>query len=392
MKTAGIYLHIPFCEEKCSYCDFLTFPHQEKFYQKYVDALCKEITAEVDQRDLRNVEIDSIFFGGGTPTVITAPMLNQIFNTIYSNLKVSENAEITVEANPKSLSDEVLKECIIGGVNRLSFGVQTTSKRLLDLCRRKHSKENVIFDVERAEKAGINNINFDMIYAIPTQTEQDLERDFQFIKELRPEHVSWYSLILEEKTLLNHWVNTGKVRCMDEESEIKFFDKILSFLSSENYVRYEISNFAKPGYESKHNLKYWTAEPYWGVGLGASSYLNRERSTVKTKFAEFYDLIDRKLPVWDKEDRTKDDDVFEQIMMGLRKIAGISRKKFYEINNFDVLDYSKDFFEENRKKGLFDWNDERIWLTDRGLLIQNSILSDLLLLKDQETQSLIYNK
>ncbi len=377
-EPIGIYVHIPFCAERCAYCDFLTFPHMQKLHEPYVRALLKEIETDAARRGLHGRSADSIFFGGGTPSLLDAGYIEAILNSLRRVVSVSPDAEISLEANPGTLTRPDIQRLRAAGVNRISLGVQTFDDSLLALCRRSHRAADVSEQVALLRREGIQNVNLDMIYAIPGQTLRLLKRDFQAVERLSPEHISWYSLIVEERTLFYRWLREGKIKPVSEDSEEEAFECIRAFLHGAGYERYEVSNFARPGHASRHNLKYWTGKPYWGVGLGAASYLDGERSACVDRFRVFFERVEQGRATWEPEARTAEEDCFERVMMGLRCTAGMDRADFRRRTGRDILSLAPALFQRYRERGHLCWSDRAVWMSDAGLRLQNQFLSDLL--------------
>lgn len=381
--SLGIYVHIPFCAERCFYCDFLTFPHAEKFHAPYGLALQKEIT-HAAWASYPDRTVDSIFFGGGTPTLLPASRLAAFLASLRRAFLLAEDAEITLEANPGTLTREGVHQLVASGVNRISLGVQTTNDALLKAIGRTHQMKDVLDDVEMLREAGIKNLNLDMILALPGQTPTDIENDLHWIETLRPTHVSWYSLILEEKTLFGYRTARGELVLPSEEEELALSAQAFKGLRCLGYVRYEFSNFAKPGSQSRHNLKYWSGDDYLGFGLGAASYIDGERYENMRGLKTYIETLERGELPRRKIVRSREDDLFEQVMTGLRKLEGIDRARFAKKNGIDPVQIAALVFRNAEREGLARITAERLALTEKGLLVQNSILSDALLYWEEE--------
>lgn len=376
MKTSnpfGIYIHIPFCKERCTYCDFLTYPHVPSFHAPYVEALIQEIRHPETKRRLDGRRVSSIFLGGGTPSLLPPKALLRIFETLRGEVSLEESCEISIEANPDTITPETAECFALCGINRVSLGVQSFSPRLLEAMGRTHHADDVENAVRSLHKAGICNINFDLIEGYPQQTISDIEHDLAAVERYAPTHISWYSLILEEKTLLHYQWKRGRIEMMDEDSEWRLTEKIRSGIQKLGYHRYEISNYAKTGFQSVHNLLYWTGEDYLGLGLGAASYIKGIRFEQTRRIGTYLAIGEEPLPITILE-RTEEDALFEQIMTGLRKVSGIQRSHFQKKNGVDPLAIAPRTFAEAREEGLADWNDEALFLTERGLDLQNRVL------------------
>lgn len=380
MKTKlGLYIHIPFCAQRCAYCDFLLFPHAERFHMPYMTNLEREIERFGAERIASRFTVDSIFIGGGTPTLMPPDALKRLFGTLRATFEIDGDAEISVEANPNTLDDAMASALARCGVNRVSIGVQSASETLLAQCLRTHRASDVREAVSRLRSYGIANINFDFIFAIPGQTMADIDEDLGMIGALRPSHVSWYDLIIEDRTLLALQIDRGEMMPFDEDMRADCFEHIVSGLRALGYERYEISNFALPGRASRHNLKYWSGEDYLGLGLGAASYISGERYVNPRTFRAYEAALSCGQLPRSREPRTRSDDRFEWLMMGWRKLSGVSRAAFSSRFGEDVLALAPEFFERARARGVMDWTDEAVFMTPYGLDVLNDVLAELML-------------
>lgn len=273
MKELGIYVHIPFCKQKCYYCDFVSYANKETEMKRYFEALQKEIEVEKEEID----RVTTIYIGGGTPSMVDKEEIQKIVTTIKQNYRVEKEAEITIEVNPGTVDEEKLKSYKEVGINRLSIGLQSTKNELLKKIGRIHTYEEFLACYQLARKVGFKNINVDLMLGLPNQTLLGLEESVKKVITLNPEHISIYSLILEENTKLYNMVNEGKVKLPEEEIERKMYWKTKEILEENGYMHYEISNFAKAGYTSKHNSNCWEQKEYVGLGAAAHSYLNNMR-------------------------------------------------------------------------------------------------------------------
>jgi oxygen-independent coproporphyrinogen-3 oxidase len=273
-EPQALYIHIPFCTQKCFYCDFTTYALRGQPVADYIDALTREIqdTAAAHPGELR-----SIFIGGGTPTALTAPQLQRLLDAVRANFQWSEDVEFTVEANPGLLDAEKLAVLRLGGVNRLSIGVQTFNEALLARIGRDHSVRDVYESIAAARAAGFENISIDLIFGLPGQTLADVAASVQAALALKLTHYSLYGLILEDKTVFSVQNKRGELVLPPEEEETAMYELLMTELARAGYVQYEISNFALPGYESRHNMTYWRNAPYLGLGVGATGYVNGVR-------------------------------------------------------------------------------------------------------------------
>lgn len=381
-RPLGLYLHIPFCKERCSYCDFLTFAHAEEWQNAYIEALCREMETLSRRGFFIPYEVDTIYIGGGTPSILPAHLLEKLTLSIRKFILFDAQKgpkEWTIEANPGNLNEEKMEILKKAGVNRISLGVQTTNPFLLHQCHRSYKKEGILRELEDLKNAGIRRINMDFIYGFPGQTTETIKEDLSFIRQACPGHLSWYSLILEEKTLLKYWIDQKTLLPLKEEEELRLMNCAFEGLQDLGYQRYEISNFAFPGEESLHNLKYWSGEEYLGLGLGAASYIQKERVNEERNLHLYISKAMEGKRTWTREKRTPEEDLFEQVMMGFRKTKGILFSDFEKKNHRSLLSFGGEYFQKAKKEGLLDWDEQRAWLSPRGLLLQNLFLSDFLL-------------
>ena len=271
-RDMGIYIHIPFCHNKCIYCDFPAYPNLEAYHQDYVDALVKEIALRAD-----GSPVSTIYFGGGTPTILSVRDIEGIMEAIRSHFQVQEDAEISIESNPGDYKREELKALRDVGFNRISFGVQTFDNEALALLGRAHKAETAYQNIAMAAALGFEGINLDLIYALPGQSLKDVRHNIEVAASLPINHISMYGLQLEEGTRLMSLVESGSIQLPDPDQADAMYDAMVEGLAAKGFERYEISNFARSGHYSQHNLKYWTYQPYFGFGAGASSFVQGQR-------------------------------------------------------------------------------------------------------------------
>lgn len=309
-NKAGIYIHIPFCVKKCSYCAFLSGPAGPEVRQEYVNHLIEEIRL----RSREVPEADTIYFGGGTPSLLTPEQIGRILEEVRSAFRISEDAEVTLEANPGTLTAESLEGYRAAGINRLSMGVQSMDDRRLRYLGRIHTAEEVRRDVKMAREAGFHNINLDLIFAIPGTDVSDAMEDLEAIAALEPEHISFYSLQLEEGTSFFRDFEAGKLREVPDETDREMYHRGIRALREKGYRHYEISNFARPGCESRHNSKYWNMAEYVGLGLGASSYTGHRRTVNETDLKVYSEMLDRgELAFMEVHENSEGDDISEAV-------------------------------------------------------------------------------
>ncbi len=381
---AGLYIHIPFCVKKCSYCDFNSFPigkHCEKTGQ-YVDYLAREM--EIQSYAAAGYEFSSVFVGGGTPTILCEEQIENLFKGIYKNFNITDDAEITIEANPKTLSEGKLKKIKECGVNRLSIGLQASQENILGILERIHSYEDFVENYNQARRAGFDNISVDLMFSIPGQTFEDWMETLEKVTGLSPEHISAYSLIVEEGTPICERIERGELSELDEETDRRMYHEGIKFLKGKGYIQYEISNFSKPGYESAHNIKYWRCNDYVGLGPGAHSYMGGVRYSNCSALEEYYSSIDEKRPPvnW-SETISKKQQMEEMMFMGLRMNEGVSKEEFYKKFSVRFDEIYGEKTDDLEAKGLLEMKeyegDERVCLTPRGIDISNTVFVEFLI-------------
>ena len=383
MKDIGIYVHIPFCKHKCYYCDFISYANKESLIEKYVKVLIKEITdvATGNKLDYENkmddlFNVNTIYIGGGTPSFIESKHIVDIINTIKKYFKVNKNAEITIEINPGTVDAKKLKDYFDVGINRLSIGLQSTNNNLLKQIGRIHTYEEFLNTYALARKVGFKNINADLMIGLPKQTIEDVEKSVNDLINLNLEHISLYSLILEEETILEKQVENGKLKLPKDEEERSMYWKAKNLLEKNGYTHYEISNFAKKGYESKHNLDCWKQEEYVGLGVAAHSYTNGVRYSNIENIEEYIDNYEN--------DKVEDNFIFhekqthnmrikEYMMLGLRKLKGVSIQEFKEKFAANPIYVFKNELEKLVNEDLLEIDGDYIRLTNKGLDLANLV-------------------
>ncbi len=318
------YIHIPFCDNICSYCDFCKLFYNEELVNSYLNSLDNEIKSVYNNESLK-----TIYIGGGTPSSLSIEKLKKLFN-ILSQFKINKKYEYTFECNIENITEEKLKLLKENKVNRLSIGVQSFNQNNLDILERKYNKKDILNKLNLAKKY-FNNINIDLIYAVPNQTLNDLEKDLEEFIKLDINHISTYSLIIENNTKMK----INKTNYIDEDLDSDMYNLIKKTLKNNKYIHYEVSNFAKKGYESKHNLNYWNNNQYYGFGLGASGYINNIRYT-NTRSINNY--IKGKY-ILEQESIDKLTDIENELILGLRKIKGINKETFYKKYNSNIEEY-----------------------------------------------------
>ncbi|SKA66423.1 oxygen-independent coproporphyrinogen-3 oxidase [Eubacterium uniforme] len=374
-----IYVHIPFCIKKCTYCDFLSAPMDDEIKDKYVKALCKEI----ENGNNKDEFVSSIFIGGGTPTVLKGEYIEKIIYTICENYNVNLDAEISIECNPGTITYEKLISYKRSGINRISFGLQSSHNDELKKLGRIHTYEDFVENFELARQVGFKNINIDLMSGLINQSLKKFSDTLNKVAKLNPEHISVYSLIIEENTPLYEYVRKMERDGIDirplEEVEREMYKVTKQILSSFGYERYEISNYSKSGYECKHNIGYWTGIDYIGFGIGAASYKNFGNKAIRWKntdsISKYLDNIETKQDV---ERLTIDDMMSEYMILGFRLCKGVSKKDFY--NKFGVTLQKKygDIINKYLVNGFLAENEDRVFLSEKGIDVSNYILCDFM--------------
>ena len=367
----GLYLHIPFCLKKCNYCDFCSFALSSvDWRERYVDRLCEEIMTYEGQ----NIDIDSIFIGGGTPSLLNVAELERIVMCIRKCFDVSKDCEFTIEANPKTLDEEKLSSFVSLGVNRLSIGLQSIHENEMKILGRVHNFDDFLESYRLARKCGIDNINVDLMYGIPEQTMDSFRKTVERIIDLSPEHVSLYGLILEEGTPF--YEMKDKLALPKEDSECDMYYLATRMLADAGYTHYEISNYAKAGFESRHNLKYWRCEEYIGIGLAAYSYFDGRRFGNTDNVEEYFSSDFAKYDTTGSLDIS--DEAYEFVMLGLRLKEGFSLSKYKDMFGEDFIVGREEILNNFIKAGYMEIIDGRLSLTESGFYVSNSIINELI--------------
>ncbi len=378
-KELELYLHIPFCVSKCKYCDFLSAPSGEEQRQIYVERLCRRIRYWSDVIHNYGYEIVSIFVGGGTPSILTEAQITQVFEAVHESFPIREDAEITLEMNPGTDVKDKLPVYRELGINRLSMGLQSADNEELKCLGRIHTYEDFRQVYQWAREAGFTNINVDLMSAIPGQTLESYEDTLRKVADLEPEHISAYSLIIEEGTPFYERYGEGRhaEELPNEDIERQMYVRTGEILEDYGYHRYEISNYAKDGYECRHNLGYWDRKEYLGLGAGASSLMDHIRWKEPDHIGPSTGLV-----LEEREDFTRlrrKDEMEEFMFLGLRKINGVSEHDFYKSFRVSMDEIYKESIENLIKEGLLVREEDRIRLTDRGIDLSNYALSQFLL-------------
>ena len=374
MKKIGVYIHIPFCKQKCYYCDFISYANKEQYFDKYVQALIAEMSSFLDNND---VEIETIYIGGGTPSIIDAKYIEKVMAKLQEKDALITAKEITIEVNPGTVTEEKLKTYKKIGINRLSIGLQSTDNNILKTIGRIHSYEDFLNTYKLARNQGFGNINVDLMIGLPNQKISDIKNSLEKITELKPEHISVYSLIVEENTPIEKMLNIGKLELPDEELERNMYWYVKNVLELNGYKHYEISNFAKEGYESKHNLDCWNQKEYIGFGVAAHSYIDDVRFGNTGSIEEYWKNCENgefeKNRIIDEVEK----DVFsreqEFMLIGLRKIDGVFIQDFKNKFGDNPIFIFKDELSKLVDEGLVVVDFDSIRLTNKGLDLANLV-------------------
>jgi len=369
--AAGVYIHIPFCKSRCSYCDFATDIYRDPAWvERYVDALCREVgTARVSGR----TDIDTIYFGGGTPSLLSPEQVEKILDAIDLKLEISNNAEITMEMNPATVTPETLAGYRRLGVNRASFGVQTFNDRALKLLARGHDANDARNTFGMLRTAGFDNISLDLIAGLPGQAVADWSNNLKETIAMRPEHLSLYLLEIHEGTPLAEQVRSGRQPTPDEEVAAEMYEVMLDRLAAAGYEQYEISNFSKPGYESRHNSKYWRMDHVYGFGVSAHSFDGRERYANERDTARYIEVIEQARTA--EVMREEIDLASEFVFLGLRLEDGIDLGEYRDRFGHDLTSRYNGQLAELVTADLVEGTADRLWLTRKGKLFSNEVFA-----------------
>jgi oxygen-independent coproporphyrinogen-3 oxidase len=370
-KTAGIYIHIPFCVSKCYYCDFVSFAGMSERFESYKNALLNEIRCFEPMFH----SVGSVYIGGGTPTVLAASYITEILETVAGRFPVAQDAEITVEANPGVFG--AFAELRRAGVNRLSIGAQAGQDVLLKALGRVHTRSMIIECISTAAFAGFDNINADMMFALPGQTQADVSETVELLTSLGVTHISAYALTVEEKTPFGDKLSRGLLSLPDEETDRAMYAAITRRLTARGYARYEISNFAKPGFESRHNTLYWRRGEYAGFGLNAHSFAGNARFS-NTSDLDLY-IAKKGRAMSERIVLTKKDAMEEFMFLGLRLAEGVRADDFRARFGEDMFETFGKAIKKHVANGLLDTDGAYVALTEKGVDISNFVFVDFLL-------------
>jgi oxygen-independent coproporphyrinogen-3 oxidase len=378
MKKLGVYIHVPFCKQKCNYCDFYSVKWDDEWENKYIKAVIDEIKGYKEMMGDKYI-VDTVFFGGGTPTIIKPSNLKRILETISIVGDIDKNAEISMEANPNTLTDENLKQYKESGINRLSIGIQSLNDEILKKIGRIHNSKEALEAIDRAKKQGFENLNADAMFNIPGQTTLDIEDTLSKIMERGVKHISFYSLKLEKGTPLYSMEQKNLITMPDEDEERNMYYKGRIVMEKNNLFQYEISNFAMKGFQCKHNLKYWNQEEYIGIGPSAHSFMNSIRYSNPSDLKLYCKNIEEnKLGRIIQEEMNEEGLMFEYIMLRLRLTEGLDSAEFKNKFNVDFNEKYKiqiKYFTDNE---LIEHIGSIVKLTQRGMDISNYVFEEFM--------------
>ncbi len=396
-RELELYIHIPFCAKKCAYCDFLSFAAPERTYREYMDKLIEELCGQ--SRCFGDSLVTTIFLGGGTPSILSPELVGELFAMLYQCFDVAEDAEITIEANPGTLTMEKLEVYRESRINRLSLGLQSADDQELRFLGRIHSFDDFLKSYQRARQAGFSNISVDLMSALPGQDVHSWKNTLRKVTMLKPEHISAYSLMIEEGTRFYDWygeddgckgnrpAEDGRDSQMDlpplpdEDTDREIYHMTRTFLASQGYERYEISNYARPGFVCRHNAGYWTGVDYLGLGLGASSYIGgfRYRNVADMREYLSLDLKEAGAAAREIKELTLTDKMEEFMFLGLRMMEGVSGNEFLGRFGRNMWKVYGPVFDRLAAQGLIEIITPRVRLTERGIDVSNRVLCEFLL-------------
>jgi len=388
-KMLSVYIHIPFCKQKCLYCDFLSSPASAGEKEAYVEALLREMEREAV--GYKEYVVDTVFLGGGTPSLLESRQLESIMDTLHKFYCVTPMAEITIECNPATADFEKLKNFRSMGINRISIGLQTADEEQLKCLGRIHNYTDFLDTYHNARKAGFENINIDLMQALPKQSFESCMETLEKVIALKPEHISAYSLIVEQETPFYEKYGPDKPFEMllpDEDTERAMYQATGKRLKEAGYNRYEISNYARENKECRHNTAYWVGKDYVGFGIGAASYVKGIRFSNTSDRKRYEDFFLTKK--WEEilslngikeqvQELTEKEKMEEYMFLGLRMMKGVSKKEFLDRFAVDMESIYGDVLQKQKKAGLLEEDTDRIFLTERGIDVSNVILADFLL-------------
>lgn len=376
---AGIYLHIPFCKKRCIYCDFFSSTRNEK-KATYIEALCQELELRRDYLDEERIE--TIYFGGGTPSQLAKEDFERIFSSLYKIYPISPEVEITLEANPDDLSPEYIHMLRTLPFNRLSIGIQTFNENTLKLLQRRHTAQQAIEAFTRCRETGFHNISIDLMYGLPGETMESWEKDLQQALEMKPEHISAYHLIYEEGTPLWKLRQQHQVEEVEEDLSVSLFTTLIHRLKEHGYQHYEISNFSLPGFHSRHNSSYWTGKKYLGCGASAHSYNGHSRQWNVASIEKYIQGIEHKKPEYEIEELDLYTRYNDFVITTIRTSWGMPLSKLKSDFGDSLYQYCLRMAQPHLKQGKLEITNHVLRLTESGIFVSDGIMSDMLWVED----------
>lgn len=374
----AVYVHIPFCDKICYYCDFNKVFIKNQPVDKYLQMMAEEMKNTVERFQYRRMK--TIYVGGGTPTSLNVKQLETLLVSIRSYFSFEDDCEFTFEANPSNIDVEKLALLKAFGVNRLSIGVQAFQQHLLEKIGRDHTEKDIYMIIEKAKKVGFENISIDLMFGLPSQTLEMFQESIQKAIELEIDHISAYSLQVEPKTIFYNKMRQGMLQLPSEEVEAEMFQLLIDRLINNDFIHYEISNFARKGKESKHNLTYWNNDEYYGIGAGAHSYVGGVRRRNVGPLKHYINQIDETgFPYVEEIHLSEREKMEEELFLGLRKRSGVSKSKFNQKFNRQIEEVYGEVIVDLIKKELIECNSEMIRLTDKGVFLGNEVFEAFLL-------------
>jgi len=373
---AGIYIHIPFCATRCHYCNFATGGYESELARRYTAAAREEIGLANASTNPAMRRVDTIYFGGGTPTTLTIEQISSLIEACRRTFEVARDSEITAEANPGSVSQNYLEELRSAGVNRLSFGVQSFDDGELRMIGRTHSAEEAREAVRTARAAGFANVSLDLIAGLPEQKMETWRRNLEEAFALEPDHLSVYLLELYQDAPLLHRINRGELRAIDEELTVAMYFALMDEAERQGFEHYEISNWARPGFESRHNLKYWTGAPYWAFGVSAAGYDGQTRWSNTRNIHEYLSKIESgQSPVTEQIELDEDDRQSENLFLRLRLKGGVDLSEHRRRFGVNALERYRDEIERLREAGLIELEENRLKISRAGTVLANEVFA-----------------
>ncbi len=373
---AGIYIHIPFCATRCHYCNFATGGYESELARRYTSAARAEIERADISLEAAMRRVDTIYFGGGTPTTLTVEQISSLIECCRGTFDVAPNSEITAEANPGSVSQSYLEELRSACVNRLSFGVQSFDDGELQMIGRTHSAEEAREAVRMARGAGFRNVSIDLIAGLPEQKMETWRRNLEEAFALEPDHLSVYLLELYKDAPLLHRINHGELRAIDEELTVAMYFALLDEAERRGFEHYEISNWARPGFESRHNLKYWTGAPYWAFGVSAAGYDGQSRWSNTRNIHEYLAKVESgQSPVAEKIELEDDDRQSENLFLRLRLKEGVDLGEHLRRFGVNAMERYRGEIERLREAGLIEFDENRLKISRAGTVLANEVFA-----------------